>query len=249
MEMNLNDPFHRPAKQPLYLAVRDAMLERIGSGALAPGDMLPSEFALADEFDVSQGTVRKALDDLAARNLVVRRQGKGTFVAAHTPERALFHFFHIVTDDGARELPTKSHVLSCRRRRADKDEADALNLDRQDRVIEIRRIREMDGKPAIAETVCVAADMFLDLDKRAVAEVPNELYQMYEERYGITVHRASERLCAVAASADDASALGIKPGTPLLEISRIAETLDGRPVELRKSRCLTDGRHYQSVIV
>lgn len=245
----MNDPFHRPANQPLYVAVRDAVLERIGSGVWAPGDMLPSEFALADEFSVSQGTIRKALDDLAVRNLVVRRQGKGTFVAAHTPERALFHFFHIVTDEGARELPTKSRVLSCRRRRADKDEAEALALDRQDRVVEIRRIREMDDKAAMTETVCVPAQWFPDLDKRAIEEVPNELYQMYEERYGITVHRAIERLRAIAASADDAAALGIKAGTPLLEISRIAETLDGRPVELRKSRCLTEGRHYQSVIV
>ncbi len=245
----MNDPFHRPERQPLYAAVRDAVLERIGSGLLAPGDMLPSEFALADEFQVSQGTVRKALDDLAARNLVVRRQGKGTFVAAHTPERALFHFFHIVADDGARELPTKSRVLSCRRRRPDRGEAEALSLDRADRVVEIRRIREMDRKAAIAETVCVPARWFPDLDKRAIEEVPNELYQMYEERYGITVHRASEKLRAVAASADDAAALGIKPGAPLLEISRVAETLDGRPVELRRSRCLTIGRHYQSIIV
>lgn len=245
----MKDPYHRPARQPLYLSVRDAVLNRIGSGAWAPGDMLPSEFALADEFGVSQGTIRKALDDLAARNLVVRRQGKGTFVAAHTPERALFHFFHIVADDGARELPTKSRVLSCRRRRADRQEAENLKLDRLDRIVEIRRIREMDGKAAIAETVCVPASMFADLDKRAIEEVPNELYQMYEERYGITVHRASEKLRAVAASHEDASQLGIRTGTPLLEIARIAETLDGRPVELRTSRCLTDGRHYQSVIV
>lgn len=245
----MNDPYHRPEKQPLYAAVRDAVLERIGSGLLAPGDMLPSEFSLADEFHVSQGTVRKALDDLAQRNLVVRRQGKGTFVAAHTPERALFHFFHIVADDGTRELPTKSRVLSCRRRRPDRNEADALKLSRTDRVVEIRRIREMDGKAAITETVSVPGQWFPDLDKRAIEEVPNELYQLYEERYGITVHRASEKLRAVAANADDAAALGIKPGSPLLEISRVAETLDGRPVELRVSRCLTDSRHYQSVIV
>lgn len=245
----MNDPFHRPENQPLYAAVRDEVLERIGSGLWAPGDILPSEFALADEFQVSQGTVRKALDDLAARNLVVRRQGKGTYVAVHTPERALFHFFHIVTDDGGRELPTTGRVLSCRRRRPDKNEAEALKLGRQDRVVEIRRIREMDGKAAIAESVCVPARWFPDLDKRAVEEVPNELYQMYEERYGITVHRASEKLRAIAADADDSSALGIKPGAPLLEISRVAETLDGRPVEIRRSRCLTEGRHYQSIIV
>jgi len=245
----LNDPFARPARTPLYVEVRDEILARIGSGAWAPGEMLPSESAIGAEFDVSQGTVRKALDELVQRNLLVRRQGKGTFVAAHTPERALFHFFHIAADDGTRSLPTKSHVLSCRRRRADKAEADALALGRSARIIEIRRVREMGGTTALAETVCVPAPLFSDLDKRAVAEVPNELYQMYEERYGITVHRAVERLRAVGASKDDAALLGVKPGTPLLEIERIAETVDGRPVELRSSRCLTEGRHYLSTIV
>lgn len=245
----MNDPFSRPARTPLYVEVRDAIQNRIGSGAWAPGDLLPSETALGTEFGVSQGTVRKALDDLAARNLVVRRQGKGTFVAAHTPERALFHFFHIAADDGTRELPTKSRVLSCRRRRPDRTEAAAFGLGSGERVVEIRRVREMDGVPAIAETVCVPATLFPDLDKRAVEEVPNELYQMYEERYGITVNRAVERVRAVAASADDAAALGIAQGAPLLEIDRTAETLEGRPVERRVSRCLTEGRHYLSTIV
>jgi GntR family transcriptional regulator len=243
------DPFRAPQRRPLYAEVRDAVEARISTGAWPPGDMLPSEQALGIEFGVSQGTVRKALDELTARNLLVRRQGKGTFVSAHTPERALFHFFHIAADDGTRTLPALSRVLSCRRRRATPAEAIALALDKSARVIEIRRVREMDGTPAIAETVCVEADRFADLDKRAIEEVPNELYQMYEERYGITVHRAVERLRAIAAAPDDAEALDIKPGTPLLEIERIAETLNGRPVERRVSRCLTDGRHYIATIV
>lgn len=245
----MNELFGQRNHTPLYVEVRDTVLGRISSGAWKPGEMLPSEFAIGKELGVSQGTVRKALDDLASRNVVVRRQGKGTFVAEHTEERALFHFFNIETDDNTRALPTSSQVLSCRRRKADKADLDALQLDRDARVVEIRRVREMASKPAISETVIVSAVLFADIDKRTLNDVPNELYQLYEQKYGITVHRAQERVRAVAASETDAKLLGIKAGAPLLEIERIAETVDGRPVERRISRCLTEGRHYVSTIV
>jgi GntR family transcriptional regulator len=245
----VNELFGQRNHTPLYVEVRDTVLGRISSGAWKPGEMLPSEFAIGKELGVSQGTVRKALDNLASQNVVVRRQGKGTFVAEHTEERALFHFFNIETDENTRALPTSSRVLSCRRRKADKADLDALRLDRDAKVVEIRRVREMAGKPAITETVIVSAVLFADIDKRTINDVPNELYQLYEQKYGITVHRAQERVSAVAASETDAKLLGIKAGTPLLEIERIAETVDGRPVERRISRCLTKGRHYVSTIV
>ncbi len=245
----MNDRLNTLSKGPLYAEVRDEIVLRISEGFWAPGDMLPSENAMGQEFGVSQGTVRKALDDLSQRNLVVRRQGKGTFVAAHTPERALFNFFHLVSDAGKREMPTRSRVLSCRRRRADVIEADLLAISRGERVIEIQRVRDMDGQPAITEAVIVAAEHFPDLDKRTLSEVPNELYQMYEERYGITVQRANERLKAVGARDFDAEHLGVPEGSPLLLIERIAETVDGRPIELRLSRCKTENHHYISTIV
>lgn len=245
----MNELFGQRSHTPLYVEVRDTVLARISSGVWKPGEMLPSEFAIGKELGVSQGTVRKALDDLAGQNVVVRRQGKGTFVAEHTDERALFHFFNIETDSNTRALPTRSRVLSCRRHKADKTDIEALGLSRDSRVVEIRRVREMAGEPAITETVRVPADLFSDIDKRTLNDVPNELYQLYEQKYGITVHRAIERVRAVAASKTDAGLLGIAVGTPLLEIERIAETVDGRPVERRISRCLTAGRHYVSTIV
>lgn len=245
----MNELFGHRNHTPLYVEVRDTVLDRISSGAWKPGEMLPSEFAIGNELGVSQGTVRKALDDLASQNVVVRRQGKGTFVAEHTAERALFHFFHIETTDNTRALPTRSQVLGCRRRKADKADIDVLHLAKDARIVEIRRVREMAGEPAITETVIVPADLFADIDKRTLNDVPNELYQLYEQKYGITVHRANERVRAVAASKADAKLLGIHAGTPLLEIERIAETVDGRPVERRISRCLTEGRHYVSTIV
>src|SRR5258707_13395026 len=84
-----------PDFRPLYAQVRALMIRRMVRGEWRPGDILPSEGRLAVEFGVSQGTVRKALDEMAAQNLVVRQQGRGTFVAQHSEAHALFHFFHI----------------------------------------------------------------------------------------------------------------------------------------------------------
>lgn len=230
-----------PEARPLYAQVKALMVQRMISGAWRPGELLPSESRLAEEFGVSQGTVRKALDALAAENLVVRRQGRGTHVAEHDDQRALFHFFHLVGPDGGRRLP-ESRVLSVRRGTAGRAEAERLAVGRGDAVVRIRRVRDLDGRPAIVETITVAEATFPGLaDER---NIPNTVYDLYERRYGITIARAVERLAALAADEKDAELLGIAPGAPLLEIDRTALALDGRPVEWRVSRCQTRNHHY-----
>ncbi|MDD9877876.1 MAG: GntR family transcriptional regulator [Magnetovibrio sp.] len=232
---------------PLYRQVHELIVARIVDGQWQPGDLLPSEFDLADEFGVSQGTVRKALNTLAAENLVVRHQGKGTFVAAHTPQRELFHFFHIEGADGARQMPVTSRLLATTNRRASRDEADRLDLPANGHVFTIERIRDLGGRPVIWERIVLPARMFVGLDQ--LDELPNELYQIYEEFFGVTIHRAIEELRAVAAERAEARHLGLTAGAPLLEVDRLAETVDGTPVEWRLSRCDTRAHHYLSEIV
>ncbi len=231
-----------PRARPLYAQVKALILQRLIAGAWRPGELLPSEFQLADSFGVSQGTMRKALDALAADNVVVRRQGRGTFVAEHDHRRALFHFFHLVGPDGVRRLP-ESRLVSVRKGLAGRIEAGCLGIGRGTPVIRIRRVRSLDGHPAIAETIALPQLLFPDLAD--IREVPNTLYDLYERRYGVTIARAVERLSAVAADGRDAKLLGIARGAPLLEIDRTALALDGRPVEWRVSRCLTATHHYQ----
>ncbi len=231
-----------PRAQPLYAQVKALMMQRLIAGQWRPGEMLPSEFQLADLFGVSQGTVRKALDELAGENVVVRRQGRGTFVAEHDDHRALFHFFHLVGPDGERRLP-ESRLISVRKGLAGRLEAGRLAIGRGVPVIRIRRIRLLDDRPAIAETIAVPQKLFPDLAD--IREVPNTLYDLYERRYGVTIARAVERLAAVAADERDAKMLETAPGAPLLEIDRTALALDGAPVEWRVSRCLTATHHYR----
>lgn len=228
--------------KPLYRQVRESLIRRMVDGIWAPGEPLPSEIQLAAELGVSQGTVRKALDELAAENIVVRRQGRGTFVARHDEERILFQFFKLVGDDGMRHFP-ESRVLDIERVKGSTEECTTLGLARNARILRIRRLRTFDGAPLIIESLVLPEQLFPGL---ADAPVPNNLYGLYAQRYGITVSRAREELKAVSADADTAAMLKTEPGTPVLLIDRLAFALDGTPVEWRVSYCLTSNFHYLS---
>ena len=233
---------------PLYVQIKELLVARVTKGEWAPGDIIPSEMQLARELNVSQGTVRKAVTELVENNVLLRRQGRGTFVATHDYNRALFHFFHIVSNSGVKVLP-ECKTLSCRRRRASRLEASILNLSSRAPVVCIERVRNLENQPTILETIVLPAELFGDLGKSKAYSLPNALYQLYETQFGITIHRAEEQLRAVAATDHDAMFLDVEVGSPLLEIERIALTLDGTPAELRVSRCETSKHHYQNTVL
>lgn len=232
---------------PLYAQIKELIVAKISEGQWSPGKIIPSEIQLAHELGVSQGTVRKAITELVENNVLIRRQGRGTFVANHDSQRALFHFFHIADDTGHKVLPD-SITLSCRRKRASRLESSKLGLTAGSSVISIERIRKFGGRPTMLETVTLPSILFGELAKVGACDLPNMLYELYEMKFGVTVHSAEEQLRAVAASVHDASLLNLPTGTPLLEIERVALTLDKTPIELRISHCITDKHHYQNTI-
>jgi GntR family transcriptional regulator len=228
--------------RPLYRQVKDAFIKRMADGLWPPGFLLPSEGVLAGEVGVSQGTVRKALDELAAENLVVRQQGKGTFVAQHDEKRILFQFFKLVRDDGIPRFP-ESQVLAAEVAEASAAECAGLDLEPGARVARVRRVRFIDGDPLIVETLSLPDAIFPGITE---GEVPNSLYAYYSTRYGVTIAFAREKLKAIVLSPEDAAILGRPAGHPALEVSRVALALDGRAVEWRVSLCLTDHAHYSA---
>ncbi len=236
-----------PGEGPLFAQVQALMIQRMVDGHWSPGQCLPSEFALAAEFEVSQGTVRKALDALANENLVVRHQGRGTFVSAHSAQRELFRFFHLVGNNDEQHPPRTSQLISFERRRAKRDEAARLRLEKNAQVLVIQRLRTMDNKPVIIEKIVLPDALFKGLGD--TDEVPNELYQLYEQTYGVTIHKAVEHLSAQETTATEANYLSLKEGAPLLQVDRLAVTLDGTPVEWRVSRCDTRKHSYLSEII
>ncbi|GLS47024.1 GntR family transcriptional regulator [Methylobacterium brachythecii] len=230
--------------RPLYRQVYDKLLKRLADAVWQPGQMLPSEGQLAVELGVSQGTVRKALDALTADSLLIRRQGRGTFVAEHDDQQSVFRFFKLRPDRAGAGMPT-SRVITMTETSPNADERENLDLLRTAQVVRIERLRYLDGRLCIAETISVPAVLFPGF---ARMEIPNTLYSLYATRFGITIATANERLKAISLDARQAQLLETSTGTAALEIDRIAVDLEDRPVEWRLSICLTQLLHYNSLL-
>jgi len=230
---------------PLYREVRRRLLEAMSAGEWKPGSAIPSERELSARFGVSVGTVRRAIDELCDDNLLVRQQGRGTFVAVHNRDRMMFHFFHIVGRDGTKETPVVK-MLSFRAARADPRESQGLAIPPGAPVVRARNGLALGGRPVIYDPITIPRAMFPGLTMRAFRDRPNTIYHLYQTAFGITVLRSLERLSGVLADAEAASVLQVRVGAPLLEIKRVALTFNDAPVELRRSLVDTSRHEYFS---
>ncbi len=239
----MNKPFEPGLGGPLYREVKRLLTQSLIEGEWPAGAALPSEVRLAERFAVSIGTLRKAIDELVADQIVIRHQGRGTFVATHNANRLMFHFFHIVGRDGGKEYPT-TRTLSFRHGKADATEARRLALAPGSGVLRIRNVLSLAGRPAILDDIVLPHALFTGLTGRILTARDNTIYHLYQTRFGINVLRSSERLSAVLANADAARLLEVKPGAPLLAINRTALTYRDTPVELRRSLVNTTAHEY-----
>ena len=234
-----------PAFAPLYLQIKALLEKSLETREWRPGEAIPSEIELARRYDVSQGTVRKAIDALAKDNLVVRRQGKGTFVATHTEERSsLFRFLRIRRNDGGDVAPV-SRLLDVKRGKASADIARLLGLKSGEAVLVLRRVLDYAGEPVVLDEITLPAALFRGLTKARYDAYRGSMYSFFESQFGVRMLKAQERIRAVAADAVDARAFSAStPGAPLLAVDRVTLTYGDRPVEVRKGLCATDAYHY-----
>lgn len=229
------------ADTPLYQKIHDAIRNRVASGELRAGVMLPSEAEIGRSFGASQGTARKALSALERAGILERRQGKGTFVATTTTESELFHFFRLRNPDGSPALPELSRE-NLKRRRATAAEKSAFELPDLTHVFEIRRDRQIAGTIRIRENIALPVPLFPGLDARG--SLPNTLYVLYQDQFGLAIVRADETIAPTSASPQDAVAFGVAEGTPLLRVDRRAMGISGQVIELRRSLYLTGDLGY-----
>ena len=237
-----------PAFSPLYQQIKALILQSLQQGEWKPGEVIPSEFDLAARYKVSQGTVRKAIDELAAENLLVRRQGRGTFVATHAEQHVQYRFLRLQPDLGAPggEGPAQRDLVECRRRRASAEVARALGLRAGDAVIQARRRLRFAGVPTILEDLWLPAGPFKGLTAERLAGHRGSMYALFESEFGVRMVRAEEKLRAVLPDAAQAALLGVTPATPLLSVARIAYTYHDTPMELRRGLYRTDTHHYHN---
>ena len=229
------------AFQPLYKQVEEHVTQLIVEQRWKPGEMLPNEFQLASELNVSQGTVRKALNSLTDDKILNRRQGIGTFVSEHTGHHSLYRFFPLIADGRTPELP-KAELLSVETQIATEQVAQALELEPKAKVIVLSRRRILNEEFCIAETVYLPHKYFAILEKEP--QVPHTLYHFYQTQFNLTVRNTSDSIKAVLATKKDAQMLNIAQGEPLLEVTRVTHSLDNKVIEFRLSRCRSDKYHY-----
>lgn len=233
------------AYSPLYQQIKALLLQGLDAGEWKPGESIPSELDLAARFQVSQGTVRKAIDELAAENLLIRRQGKGTFVSTHNEAKVRYRFLRLTPDDGHQPM-RKSEIISCERMKAPTEIAALLALRSVDTVINIQRLLSFDDKPTILDTIWLPANVFKGLSSEAVMQNKVPLYAWFEGQFGVNMVRADESIRAVAADDVAAQRLHVSLGSPLLQVERVAYTYGERPMEVRQGLYITDHFHYRN---
>jgi GntR family transcriptional regulator len=229
-----------PAFSPLYQQIKGLILQSLQSGEWKPGEVIPSEMELAARFKVSQGTVRKAIDELAAENLVVRRQGKGTFVATHAEQQVQYRFLKLQPDTG------DATIVDCKRLRASAEIARALSLRSGDTVLQVRRVLAFSGVPTILEDLWLPGAPFKGLTAERLRDSQGPMYALFETEFGVRMVRADEKIRAVNPDMAQAKLLGVSATTPLLSVERVAYTYNDTPMELRRGLYRTDAHHYRN---
>lgn len=228
--------------RPLYLQVRDMLVERIMSGQWKPGAAIANEVELSRELGVSVGTIRKALDVMEQERLITRRQGRGTYVNDHTSDTLATRFNRLRSDEGDC-LATSTLTSEIKSGRPTEEEASKLDLPAGETVIRIRRIQVSDQQQRVMlEHVALPASRFPGLSSKK--DVPQRIVALAQQ-YGVLLGGANEKVSVIKATADVAEALAVEDGTPLLTMDRVVTAIDGAPVEWRFAQChLADGAYY-----
>lgn len=228
------------------------MVQSLEAGEWKPGEAIPSEIDLASRFRVSQGTVRKAIDELAAENLVMRRQGKGTFVATHAEQHVQYRFLRLVPDAAGSigNDAMQREIVDFKRLRASADVARALALRTSDAVLQVRRVLSLPRQggfvPTILEDLWLPGTSFKGLTAQRLADYRGAMYALFELEFGMRMVRAVEKIRAVLPDKTQTALLKVPAGTPLLSVERIAYTYNDTPIELRRGLYRTDDHHYRN---
>lgn len=230
---------------PLYAEIQQQITRSLIGGEWKPGELIPSEIELSRRFGVSKGTVRRALEDLVSKKVLVRRQGRGTFIAIHTRDRVMYHFFHLIGRDGSRKPPVAT-LLGYRVIKGTDDACDKLRIERRSRLINVQNLIELAGKGIFVDDILIPRSFFPGLTEKIFRDRESTIYALYQSLFNINVVRISEELAAGHAPLEHEKRLAIRRSEPVLIIDRIAYTYQDKPIELRRSWVNTSSHVYLS---
>jgi len=226
-----------------YKEVKEAMLAALTAQEWKGGEVIPSEKRLSERFGVSIGTLRKAIDELCAENILIRHQGLGTFVSMHRRDRHFFRFFRVARRDGDRTYPVVT-LVNFEKAKASRAVAARLGIEDGARVFVFINALALHDKVVMVDTITLPEAKFPGLTKTILRDRPNTLYNFYQDAFGINVTGTDERLRVASATELESKLLEIGTGAPVLEVERIAYSINQKPVEHRITHINTDEYEY-----
>lgn len=234
---------HKFISRPLFMQVRDELVSRITGRAWKPGTLLPNEVQLAQEFGVSQGTMRKALDLLEAERIVVRQQGRGTTVVDHDTEEMAIRFSSIFN---ALDQRISGHITFCEARfdAPTEEEQKILGVAPSERLGKATRVRSYHDHPFLLEHIALNVRHFPNF---GLDEFQDARLSALAQRHGVILTHARERVRPAMCPSEYLRALGLDAPVPILVLDRIIYKDDGRPVELRTAWCHLRDKDYMSI--
>lgn len=215
---------------PFYVQLKESLQQRIKLGEWPPGSRLPSESVLCQSYEISRTVVRQALRDLELEGLIVRRKGKGTFVAepkiSENLVQKLTGFFQDMVDSGHRPV---THVLAHKVVPASEHVANRLNIIPGTRVYDIDRLRFVEGEPILFVTTYIPHSLCPQLANVDLGD--RSLYAFLENECGLVIAHGRRTVEAVAANEQMAKLLQIDQGAPLIKLESVSYLEDGTPLE------------------
>ena len=232
------------SRRPLYLQLCDVMADRIATRAWKPGSALPNEGDLAREFGVSPGTARKALERLEQMRLIIRRQGRGSFVCDLTSGELVDRFATIRGADGG-NVVAKVGSVEVERAAATAEECARLCLAQGDPIYRVRRVLLAGDVQFMIEKASMPAALFPELEQQDILAGQVALLARH---FGVLLGKGSERIATEPASREVSESLGVAEGAIVVVMDRVILALDGRPIEWRVGWCNLAGKHYHAEI-
>ena len=219
-------------ESPLYSRIESVLAREIADGFVGVGDQLPTEDSLITRFGVSRITVRRAIQNLVSRGLVEIRRGRGTFVASPKITQELTELSGFVEDMRALGRKPTARVLGKEIVPADMTVGSHLALTKGERVVRIHRVRLADGVPLSFDETFLP----MEIGKKIITDdlKVEPIFSLLERKYGVPLVEAEYKLDAVAAETEIASALKVKPQSPIFRIERTSYSTGGRPVDYER---------------